>query len=362
MKTRRWEKLLWGDGNPLYNALLAPAGILYAAAARGRAKLYNARILTSHRPGPPVVSVGALSVGGSGKTPLVIALCAEFLRQGKRPAVITRGYGGKSAEKTLVVTPTTPPEEAGDEPAMMAAIMPEVKIIKAPRRKLGALFAEKYIKPDVLVLDDAFSHLELARDFDIIAVDAARGWGNGRTLPAGPLREPLSRLKRADCIIVTNPRVGEKSGNARVRESVSKYAPHCPVIEVHYRIEGLVTEAGGNPAPPERTRGKKAILFSGVGNPASFRKTAAELEVEVAGVFEFPDHYQYNRSDLKKISKAAVETGAEFALTTEKDLARLGNRRPEKIEALAPRIAAEVDDIQWLTQTILAKKRNRSLS
>ncbi len=356
MKSRKWEKFLWGNVNPLYKALLAPPGRLYGSAVSARAKLYGAGVFDSRESKLPVVSVGNLSVGGSGKTPLVIALCSEFLRQGRQPAVITRGYGGKSSEKALLVSSGAGPKEVGDEPAMMAAIMPGVDIIKAPKRKLGAIFAERYIKPDVIILDDAFSHLSVVRDFDIIAVDAERGWGNGKTLPAGPLREPLSQLKRADCIIVTNPRIGEKSGESRIGKLVSEYASGCPVIEAHYRIEGLVNEAGASPEPAETIRGKKAVLFSGVGNPAGFLKTADELEVDVAQVFEFPDHYQYNRSDLEKISKAAAGANAQIALTTEKDLARLGHDRPENIRVLAPRIAAEVDDIQWLTQTILKKK------
>jgi len=354
--------LLWGDAGTVYNALLTPAGLLYGAAVCGRATLYNSGILSSHEPKSPVVSVGNLSAGGSGKTPLVIALCAEFLRQGKRPAVITRGYGGKTGEKVSVVSPGSDPEKVGDEPAMMAAMMPQVDVIKAPQRKLGVVFCERYIKPDVMILDDAFSHLKLARHFDIVTVDAGRGWGNGRTLPAGPLREPLSQLERADCIIITHRGPTEKGGESKIRETAGKYAPHCPVIEARYRTGGLVATAGGDPLPPETVRGKRAILFSGVANPESFRKTAEGLGIEAVGVFEFPDHYQYKRSDLKKISAAAAEAGADLAVTTEKDLARLGSRRPGNIEVLAPRIKAEVDDIQWLTNTILAKKQKTSPS
>ncbi len=355
MRQAQWEKLLWGGGGNIYRTLSRPLAAIYGLAGSIRARLYEKGLLPSYRPQTLTVSVGNITPGGSGKTPLVMALSDAFTKRGLRPVVITRGYGGSNKSGAIEVNSGADPSKVGDEPAMMAAMMPDTPLIKAPCRKLGAKTAESTLGADVLVLDDAFGHLALARDFDIILVDAIRGFGNCKPMPAGPLREPISELKRADCIIITHTNIALPRQTTDIKSTVAKFAPQALVLEAIYRVCGIVGKAGETPQTADLLSGRKVVVFSGIGNPTSFHRMMEELEVHVVATLNFSDHHPYATRDLEQISHVAKENNADYAVTTEKDLARLGERRPAGIEVVALKITLEMNDLECLIDRILKK-------
>jgi len=355
MNVNRWEKNLWTGGGPVYRFFASPLSSIYSLAAITRANLFQKGLLKSYRPRCTVVSVGNLTPGGSGKTPLVLALAKAFSDKGLKTVTLTRGYRGSGKDRAVVVAPDADPAVMGDEPVMMAAIMPSVPVIKAARRARGAQVAEEIFNPDVLLLDDGFGHLALARDFDIVAVDALRGFGNCKTIPAGPLREPISALKRADCVIITHSDIAETGSKDELLKIIKKYAPESIVLEAALRVEGIIRNAGDSPEPLDLLAGRKVVAFSGIGNPSAFRRTIENLGIEVAASLSFPDHHFYRDPDINDITRAVAGANSYCALTTEKDLARLGKRKfPAELFAL--RIAMEVERFGWLTDRILAKR------
>ena len=354
MNVSRWEKNLWTGGGAVYRFFASPLGSIYSLAANTRAALFQKGILKSYRPRCVVVSVGNLTPGGSGKTPLVLALGKTFSGKGLKTVTLTRGYRGSGKDRAAVVAPDADPSVVGDEPAMMARIMPSVPIIRAAQRARGAKTAEEIYNPDIILLDDGFGHLALARDFDIVVVDALRGFGNCKTIPAGPLREPISQLKRADCVIVTYSNIVETGRKDELKKVIGKYAPESTVLEAAFRVEGIIRNAGEPPEPLDLIVGRKVVAFSGIGNPSAFRRTIENLNIEVAAFLSFPDHHYYMDSDINDITRALTGANSSCALTTEKDLARLGKRKfPAELFAL--RIAVEVERFGWLTDRILGK-------
>ena len=356
MSRKKWEARLWGDHGPVYGVFAKPLALLYGNAARVRAGLYKSGVVDSYKSSIKVVSVGNLTLGGSGKTPLVMELARSFMENGLKPAIITRGYGGRIKDGAVVVKADSDPADMGDEPVMMAAMTPDVPVIKSPRRKDGAEMAETVYNADIVLLDDGFGHLGIGRDFDILVVDAARGFGNGEVVPYGPLREPLSQLKRADCVVVTG---SEKESGARlsnIKKIVETRAPGMEVITAVYKTVGLVKKGDDIPESTETIAGEKVVAFSGIGNPLSFTDTLEKIGVDPVESIEWPDHHYYTDEDLARVADAVSKHKARYAVTTEKDLARLAGKRPRGTEVVAPRINLEVDRLEWMIDNILEKK------
>ena len=200
------ENLVWGKGGGVFysilSAALRPVGIIYGTAAGIREKLYHSGVFREKAVKEPVISVGNITLGGSGKTPVVMELARQLAAEGCKPAILTRGYGGTDPSPARVVSPDDDSASVGDEALLMAKCLPDVNVVRAAERADGAELAQGALQPDIFLLDDGFGHLALKRDMDIVVIDAARGIGNGRVFPAGPLREPLTALARADVVMV----------------------------------------------------------------------------------------------------------------------------------------------------------------
>ncbi len=271
-----------------------------------------------------VVSFGNITTGGTGKTPAVIARVQDEIAAGHRVAVITRGYGSARVVEPYVVEPTMNLHDVarlvGDEPALIRHRAPECLVIKAARRVDGARLAVETYSCDRIILDDAYQHVQLARDENICLIDASNPFGSGHLLPRGILREPLEALNRATELIIT--RCDQAEDLPGLRRRLKEYVPHLPVRETMHaagRLWNLRTGETLSPAPGLSIRAVAAI-----GNPEAFLKTLTALDLDIADVYTFPDHRQ--------ISRAAL-TSSDPIITTEKDAMRIVDP-PDNLYAL----------------------------
>lgn len=307
--------------------LLLPVSLLFALAVKVRHFLYDTGLRRRYRPPVPVISVGNITVGGTGKTPLVIMLAEILRRRGYTPAVVSRGYG-RRARGTAVVcdgkSVLAGAAEGGDEPVLIAKRLKDVPVVVGTDRAAAAEHAITAFSPDLLILDDAFQHRAIDRDVDLIAIDGLNPAGNGFMIPAGPLRDSFSRLKKADQIIIT--RTEQAHSIAPLRSRIQRITGTMPLLARH--TPGRLVSCAGNPITNSLPAGTSVFCFAGIGNPDSFLQTVAETGLKPAGFIPFPDHHWYTRADLDRLLTRAEETGPAILVTTEKDAMRLQELRP----------------------------------
>ncbi len=302
--------------------LLSAASRAYGAVMEARAGLYGRGFLRVGRPGVPVVSVGNITTGGTGKTPLAVRVSQILRSEGFSPAILSRGYGGSREKKGGLVsdgrTVKLSPAEAGDEPCLMALLLPGVPVAVGRDRMKSAAFCVERLNADVLILDDGFQRLSIARDLDILLADAEKPFGNRRTLPRGPLREPLSHILRAHALILTRARPASPPP--------PEWPENRPVFRAFHRPSGLATPrflAAPGVAPPERPllplsilKGSRVMAFSGIARNEDFFTTLSDLGALVAARMGFPDHHPYGAADMAAIRENARAARAEIIVTT----------------------------------------------
>lgn len=255
----------------------------------------------------PVISVGNITVGGTGKTPVVIRIARLLDEIGASPAVVARGYGAS-------------PGEPNDEERLIRGKVPSVIYRADPDRVAAARSATESGGADVLILDDGFQHRRLHRDLDIVLLDATCPFGFEHVLPRGLLREPLTGLRRADLILLTrSDQVPAAARDAIVRR-VRSIAGDVEILSCRHRVTGVRHLSTGEPIDPE---GKRVVLFAGIGRPESFRHTAASLGVEMVGSRWFADHHNYARRDISAMLVAGAFPPHDLLLTTAKDAAKI---------------------------------------
>lgn len=329
MKTRSW---------------LFPLSIIYQAVVQTRNRLYDLGILTTHNVGVPVISVGNLSVGGTGKTPFVIYLverlrtlieeryadCShEKVKRGgnipfPRPCIVTRGYKGNAKGTTVVsngkrilVTAMT----GGDEPVMMAESLPGVPVIVDRNRVRGADAGIKDFKAGMILLDDGFQHRQIVRDLDIVLLDGKDPLGNRMTLPAGFLREPVSTLSRADIVVLSKATGSDDELAERGRKLESIIGKPVVVTRLVPKYWKRVGHAELFSA--DQISGRKVSAFAGIASPGSFFDTVAGLGADLVSKTPLPDHCQYRKSHLDKVAGRFALTKSEWMVTTAKDAVKL---------------------------------------
>ncbi len=347
---------------PLLSALLAPLSSLYGRALETRARLYRSGVLSSDRAARPVVSVGNLTFGGTGKTPFVEFLARRLELEGKRPAILSRGYGRRS-RGTVVVSegsgPLVAAEEGGDEPVAIARRLPAVPVVVAERRAEAARAAID-LGADLLLLDDGYQHLALARDVDLLLLDAADPFGGGRLPPAGRLREPLSALARADAVVFTRTRRSEPPPDAKT--ALRRWNPEAPVFTARIRPAGLFDERGGR-VDAARLAARRFLAVCGVANPAGFAASLAELDLAPDELLSFPDHHHYGRRDLERIRRTADRTGSSWIITSAKDAVKLEGKISLPVVTLALDVeVAEAGFFPFLLSRIFRGKARRAAS
>jgi tetraacyldisaccharide 4'-kinase len=307
------------QGTP--SCALRIAARVYALAGRARTAAFERGAIPVRRLPVPCVSVGNLSVGGTGKTPLVAWLVEGLIARGARPAVVTRGYGGSERGPVVISIAGGLPDAArfGDEPSLLAARYPGVPVVVGRDRHAAGMLAVTATGATIVVADDAFQHWRLARDLDIVVIDAARGMGNGRLFPAGPLRERPPALARAGAVVLNG--VATASDAEGLRRTVVRLAPRALLAESRLAFDGWRDARTGRSA--ELPPGAGVYAFCGIANPGSFRLTLEERGVRLLGWEVFDDHHVYRPGELAALARAAAACGAAAAVTTEKDAVRI---------------------------------------
>lgn len=287
------------------------------------AGLYRLGLKKGYQARVPVVSVGNLSLGGTGKTPLVDWLLGYLEAQGLRPGLVTRGYGRSRPSEAVVVLQGEHhpygPEDSGDEPWTLHLAHPKVPIAVHPQRDLAAQAIEGTV--DLLVMDDGFQHWRLRRDLDLVLLDAMAKPQEYRLLPWGRLREPVRALKRVQALLITRSNWGDPQ--AVERWAKPHLSPDCPVFGFGYRPKFWVPLSGGIKLDAQGLRGKKGYAFCGIGKPEGFLKALEELEIQVVGFTALKDHQEYSEGLAQRLAAEAEALGAELLFCTQKDAVKL---------------------------------------
>ena len=344
---------------PPKSKILLPLAALFGMGVTLRNTAYGHGWLKTQRLDRPVVSVGNLSVGGTGKTPLVMLIAQLLLREGWNPAILTRGYGRRRQAQTVVMAPdvgrSPDPREVGDEPALLARSLPQVPIIVCADRYRGGRRAERCFNVGVHLLDDGFQHRALARDVDVVALDATQGLSEQALLPAGRLREPPAALGRAHLVMVTRVELGDPRPLER---QVRRINPQAEIFHATTQLSELVDVHTGRTYPPGAFRGEPVAAFCGIGNPAAFFADLREWGFSVVGEHSFRDHYVYAGAGFKALNALACRSHPAALVTTEKDAMNLQPLdRSAEVPILACVIRTEVLDQGGFEEALLARLR-----
>ncbi|HDM37708.1 MAG TPA: tetraacyldisaccharide 4'-kinase [Candidatus Omnitrophica bacterium] len=287
--------------------------------------LYRKGILRSYKTQSKIVSVGNITLGGTGKTPIEIYLIRNIFSNNK-VCLLASGY-------------------SEDELNLIQFNLPSVKLLSGKDRVKLTKEAERLINPDVIIIDDGFQHWRLMRDIDIVVIDALNPFGNNHLIPRGILREPLSHLKRADIFFIS--KVDAATGNlTNLKERLKKLNPKALIIECRYQPLYLYEVKEDNKIELDRIKNKKVLAFCGIGSPLYFRYTLAKMGIKLDLLIEFMDHYQYKRPDIEEIIKKAKRYNSDCIVTTEKDWMRLNSEViqmiPSEIKFYVLKIEVEI--------------------
>jgi tetraacyldisaccharide 4'-kinase len=293
-----------------------------------------------------VVSVGNLTVGGAGKTPLVACLARLLQDRGKRVAILSRGYGGQSRGVTCISDGQTTykkPPEVGEEPYWLARTLPVVAVYTGACRYAAGLAAWQEFRPDIFLLDDGFQHFQLYRDLDLVLLDAAAPFGNGYLLPRGPLREPLTALAAAQILILTR---FDPERHQEQFAAIRAAFPDKLVLTATITPVSVLVYPGGRAEAPAALGHRALFAFAGLARPEVFTATLQELEVDLRGCRTFPDHHAYSPAELDRLAAAARSLGAQGLVTTGKDWARLGERWDGELPLWILEVEARLGDAE----------------
>ncbi len=303
----------------LYTLLTLPS-LIYLSVVKIRNFLYDKNILKAFKPRTYTISVGNLTTGGTGKTPITAEIANYLCTKGERTAILSRGYGGRLPNKNVnIISDGTSINydaiQAGDEPYWLAKHCPKAAVVTCSSRVKSAKYAQSHLKATRLILDDGFQHRKIQRDLNLLVVDAEKQFSNGCVLPLGALREPVSEIKRADKIIVVNKSFDDKHARtfARyLRKTYKKPSSVCSMVpDTIYNIKTQEPIAENIPV----------IAFSAIGQPEQFYNFLVRYDVMATKDFE--DHHIYTADDIKELQKLAEKYGAKAMITTEKDSVKL---------------------------------------
>jgi tetraacyldisaccharide 4'-kinase len=361
---------------PILHCLSVPFRIATAL----RRFLYAQRILHSQYLGCPVISVGNLTVGGTGKTPFVELLARELSRRGRSVAILSRGYRSRPEPfwrrtmRAITHGDGAPPrtvsdgksvllgsDVAGDEPHMLAKNLPGVAVVTDRNRVLAGKFAIDHFGCDTLILDDGFQHLRLKAQLNLLLIDSTNPFGSGHLLPRGILREPPQQMRRATHIFLTK---SDGTESRELENFIKKYkSPRAPIIVCCHSPKHLREVHGAEDTVPlAALAGRRVATFSGIAVPESFERFLEGEGAIVVHRRHFPDHYRFQEEDLEKIFAAAVARGAEWVLTTEKDSVRLNPNQYYPLPTYFLRVEIEIlrgeEDFQELLRRVGGRDRS----
>jgi len=325
--------------------------VFYGLGYHLRVLLYQSGMVRPKKLEAKAISIGNITLGGTGKTPLVIYLAQRLKESRLKVAILTRGYKRKKKGLAELVGENKNRiawTEVGDEPYLLASRLPDVPVVVSCDRSTSGVYAEEKYQAEVLILDDGFQHWKLSRDLDIVVIDATNPFGNSKLFPAGILREPLSSLKRADIFVLNKAdQVPSKQDLIRMLKS---YNQDAPIVESVYKIKSIERWFNHSLVEKKNLEGKKSLAFSGIGNSISFEKSLKLLNVEVLRHRKFPDHFFYQTKDILNLKKEAQKLAADFMITTEKDSVRIPMMSELEIPIYVFKIdlvIAEGEEIFW---------------
>ncbi len=337
------------------SGILSPLAVGFKLGITLRRAAYRRGWFETRRLNRPVVSVGNLTVGGTGKTPLVAFIARRLLRRGWKPAILTRGYGRQSGEiisldPRLRRAPSA--REVGDEPALLARTVPEVPIMVGADRYRAGRLAEERFDVDVHILDDGFQHLALARDFDLVLLDVTQELSDAALLPAGRLREPCSALERAHLVVLTRVELGDPRP---LENRVARINPQAVIFHATTRLCGLVGLESGRPLAVETLQGKPTFAFCGIGNPSAFSADLRRWGFCVVAESAFRDHKVYSAGDIGRLAAHARDVGGVALVTTEKDAMNFPPHWKSELPIVACAIETEMRESEAFEKALLAR-------
>lgn len=333
----------------LLQKLLSPLSPLYQGITTFRTVLYDKNVLTSRRLPKPVISVGNLTTGGTGKTPLVIEIVRQLSREGLHLVVLSRGYKGDSKAPVNLVSNTTrlllDAGSAGDEPCLMARKLPGTPILTGKDRYTAGMEALRHFKIDAFILDDGFQHLPLQRQANLLLLDGKKPFGKEQCLPGGDLREGLSALGRADLIVLA----GQPSEEDR--SQIKVLAPSATLHSIRFQATGVLHFSTGREEPLSFLEGKRLFAFAGIARPERFYRELEAAGVDLRGRRTFPDHHNFHQEELDSLLKEGRTRKAEGLITTEKDAVRI-SAFPEELPLYALQLGVTIEDPEFLLREI----------
>lgn len=311
----------------LFYLLGLPFSPLYSLAMRIRSLLYMNKVLKVSKLSVPVISIGNLTMGGSGKTPTV-QMVARFLQsKGFTPGVISRGYGGKATKEVNVVSDGEKifltVEDAGDEPFMLAQSVPGLRVLTGKKRFLPARYAQDQLGCDILILDDGFQHMAVHRDLDIVLFNATALVGNNRVFPGGDLREPKSALRRADVFLITGLTDANRRRAITFKHTLTTQFPNTPIYTAENAIDGVYDQNDNRLDTTCETLNAPFYALSGIANPERFTMLLKDEGIKITGHTALKDHSNYDNQLLGEIAEKARSSGAVGIITTHKDLVKM---------------------------------------
>jgi tetraacyldisaccharide 4'-kinase len=327
-----------------------PLSPVYSAAMRLRAFLYAQGIFTQHRFPALVISVGNLTLGGTGKTPLVQYITKKLLQYGLKPAILSRGYGGRARARINIVSDgrniLLDAASSGDEPRLLAENLPGVPVLTGNKRTMTGRHAVNKLGANVLVLDDGFQHLRVQRDIDLVLFHADTLLSTNRVLPGGDLREPPTALQRAHGYIITGL-TPDNSKRAQTFQQVLKHQfPDKPIFTAHYQPAAVLKKGLAQSVsiiPALEMVGVPVCGFCGIANPESFEQLLIQGEYNIVGFHTFRDHHPYAKQDIQELSEHARKIGAAALITTAKDFVKLKPLFPSDVPILSLEIETNID-------------------
>ena len=334
---------------------LAPLTGIYGIFVKARNACYRRGLFRTQHAGAPVISIGNLTYGGTGKTPLVEWTARELASLGRRVCVLTRGYGRDNPDQRVVASNgkalLADVTQTGDEAFMLAnRLLGEAAVICDANRIAAAGWAVENLGSDVFVLDDAFQHQQIARDLNLLTVDAMNPWGNRRSLPSGILREPVAELSRADCVIITR---ADSQNSGRLQAEIQQIHPGMPVLLSRMKHTQLRAIGTGSPSiDSDEIKALPIGAFCGIGNSDSFFTLLRREGYALIYERSFRDHYKFAQTDVNETIREARDKGAQALLTTAKDAVKLGSLNFE-LPCYAAEIEIEIDHAETLRQLIL---------
>jgi tetraacyldisaccharide 4'-kinase len=345
------------------SVILAPFAALYGALIQTHAALYRRGIIRVSRLDAPVISVGNITTGGTGKTPLVEHIARIAAGKDRRVCILTRGYKRENPKQRVVVSDgwnlLAGANEAGDEPRLLAENLKGIAAVICDADRFAAgKWAIDQLGSDFFILDDGFQHLQLARDLNIVTIDATDAWGNGHLLPRGRLRERLDGLARADCIVIT--RVDQADDLDLIRSEIERLSKHRPLFTSRMRVRDLrrvFPTTGSVEIATKQEVIAPIAAFAGIGNQRSFTRQLQNEGYEPVSVSVFPDHHRYSQKDVAGIVEKARSAGANSLITTAKDAVKLRDLSFE-LPCYVLDIEISIDEDRYFVEMIRAALRH----